>query len=476
MYARPKRSARAAALAAGLGFLLALSACSAEDSTASTGADTDAQVASSDADAVPSSAKAQPPSAAAGAASLTDGAKVLEVKPVDRKPVDAPPTEKIDPDAARKLADRSGHDHGKGALSNEEYKAEMMKLNEQLKSGQIDNKQFAIERKQLTDRQRGVISAPIEVDPDGAQLVFATKEKDFGTVWDTQDLTFEFAFQNQGKKTLEITKIKPSCGCTTTSLSRTSFEPGMGEMIPMTWKPKGIGPQKKTITVSWNNGPDQILNISANIKPFVEAERVLRLGDLPQHEAHHTELVLKPANDSYRITNIKASNQYLTATEKGRDAEGNVLIDVVIRDNAPWGNFNARLEIDGEGVTEPGGEPVAHKVMTQVIAKMYGDIRMEPEQIQLGVVAKDSKFRGESILYHVDGDEFELAELSMRFSRPEMTATWEPTTRDGKYAVKIIIEGDTTGFAENFVRGTAFFKTNLGDADNQQLQIAGSVR
>lgn len=469
MHARPSRSVRAAAFAAGFGFLLALSACSAEDTTASTSGDADAQVASSDADAVPANAPK------AGASSLTDGAKPEtkpaeakpEAKPADRKPVETKPRDKDD----------HGHDHSKdGKMSDEEFKAAMMKLNDRLKSGAIDQKQFAVERKDLMDRQRGSMTAPIEVDPNGAKLVFATKEKDFGTVWDTQDLTFEFAFENQGEGLLEITKIKPSCGCTTTSLSRTSFEPGMGEMIPMTWKPKGFGPQKKTITVSWNNGPDQVLNIAADIKPFVEAERVLRLGDLPQHVDHHTELVLKPANDSYRITNIKASNQFLTATEKGRDEAGNVLVDVVIRKNAPWGNFNARLEIDGEGVTEPGGEPVQHKLMTQVIAKMYGDIRMEPEQIQLGVVAKDSKFRGESILYHVDGNEFGLAELSMRFSRPEMVATWEPTTHNGKYAVKIIIEGDTTGFAENFVRGTAFFKTNLGDADNQQLQIAGSVR
>ena len=354
----------------------------------------------------------------------------------------------------------------------------MQELSERLKKGEIDRKQYEQERFALEQAMRaGTQAPPKPVDPDGAKLVFATKEHDFGTVWDTQDLTFEFAFENQGKKTLEITRIKPSCGCTTTSLSRTTFEPGQGEMIPMVWKPKGVGPQKKTITVSHNNGPDQILNISANVKAFVEMEpKLLRLGDLAQHEAHHTELKLIPADPGFEITNIKASNQYLTATEKGRDEDGNILMDVVIKENAPWGNFNARLEIEGTGVTEPGGDPVSHKLMTQVIAKMYGDIRMEPEQIQLGLVAANAPFQGEALLYHVDGEEFELAELSMRFSRPEMTARWEKTTKDGKPAIKIIIEGDTTGFTERYVRGTAFFKTSLGDAENQQLQIAGSIR
>ncbi|MCB9903187.1 MAG: hypothetical protein H6831_02145 [Planctomycetes bacterium] len=149
---------------------------------------------------------------------------------------------------------------------------------------------------------------------------------------------------------------------------------------------------------------------------------------------------------------------------------------MVIKEDAPWGNFNARLEIEGTGVTDPGTEPVTHHVMTQVIAKMYGDIRMEPEQIQLGIVQANSPFRGEAILYHKDGVEFELAELSVRFSRPEMQVHSEKTTKDGKPAVKIVVEGDTTGFDERYVRGTIFFKTSLGDADNQQLQIAGSVR
>jgi hypothetical protein len=391
-----------------------------------------------------------------------------------RKSVDDPKA-----DAARKEAFLNDKQGGSASGADQpQYDQALKSLTGALNEGKIDKQQFADEKAKLDQRFRVGGAEPAKpVDPDGAKLVFAQKDFDFGTVWDTAPLEHEFAFENQGGKTLEITRIKPSCGCTTTSLTRTSFEPGEGELIPIVWKPKGIGPQKKTVTISHNNGPDQVLNISATLKQFVALEpTLLRLGDLPQHEAHHAELKLVLADKNFQITRITPSNDYLTATEKSRDAEGNLILDVVIKENAPWGNFNARLEIEGTGVTEPGAEPVTHTVMTQVIAKMYGDIRVEPEQIQLGIVAPNSKFTGEALIYHVDGKEFDLAELSMRFSRPEMQVRSEKTTKDGNPAIKIIVEGDAAGFTERYVRGTIFFKTSLGDADNQQLQIAGSIR
>jgi Protein of unknown function (DUF1573) len=462
MHARFLRPRRPPLLAAGLATLIALSACSEEAAEATQGQQNAAKTSVEQ--------EAEKPAMQGQAGPTVDQ---FAKDAANRKPVDDPKA-----DAARKEAyAKNKRDAAGGAIDRDQYKQEMQTLSAAFAGGKITKAEYEDAKYKLEQRMRGVAEQPKAIDPDGAKLVFAHKEFDFGTVWDTQVLEHEFAFENQGGKTLEITRVKPSCGCTTTSLSRTTFEPGQGEMIPVVWKPKGTGPQKKTVTISHNNGPDQILNISATLKQFVALEpSLLRLGDLPQHEEHHAELKLILADPKFQITRITPSNNYLKASEKSRDADGNLIIDVVIKENAPWGNFNARLEIEGTGVTEPGTEPVTHTVMTQVIAKMYGDIRIEPDQIQLGVVAQNSKFQGEAILYHVDGTEFDLAELSMRFSRPEMQVRSEATTKDGKPAVKIIVEGDTTGFAEKYVRGTIFFKTSLGDADNQQLQIAGSVR
>lgn len=471
MHARLLRSRRFSVLAAVLAGSLALSACSGEAADTTAGGQQAAATSTAGNAQVEQQPAAPKSDASAQKSGLTAGPTLPEKDP--RKPVNDPKADA----AAKEAYARGKQDPAAGAIDRENYKEQMQALSQALASGKISKDEYEDSKHQLEQLMRGGTAAPKPIDPDGAKLVFATKEHDFGTVWDTQDLSFEFAFENQGGKTLEITKVKPSCGCTTTSLSRTSFEPGEGELIPIVWKPKGFGPQKKTVTISHNNGPDQILNISANLKQFVALEpSLLRLGDLAQHEEHHEELKLVLADKNFQITSITASNTFLSATEKSRDAEGNIILDVVVKKDAPWGNFNARLEIEGTGTTEPGGEPVTHKVMTQVIAKMYGDIRIEPEQIQLGIVAANSRFSGEAILYHVDGVEFDLAELSMRFSRPEMQVRSEATTKDGKPAVKIIVEGDTTGFDERYVRGTIFFKTSLGDADDQQLQIAGSVR
>jgi len=458
MHARLSRTKRTLALAASLGLILVLHSCSAEDSAAP---DTESAAAeSSEPDAA--TEKQAPENLAAGKL------------PADPKAFAGPTAADLGADSK---ADARAKGKGAAQMTKAEYSRQRQELTEQLKAGKIDSSEFRKQEQLLNERMRAPREAPKPVDPNGSKLVFATKEKDFGTVWDTADLMFEFAFENQGKQTLEITKVKPSCGCTSAPLGQRSFEPGKGDLIPIVWKPKGTGPQKKTITISHNNGPDIVLNISANVQAFVELEpKLLRLNDLEQHQEHHSQVKLILADKNFEITKITPKSPHLTATEQGRDEEGNILIDVVIKDTAPWGNFNARLEIEGTGVTEEGAKPITHMVAMQVIAKLFGDIRVEPQQIQLGVIPQNSKFHGEALLYHINGDEFGLAEISMRFSRPPMTVTWEKATKDGKPAVKILIDGDTTGFPDRFVRGTIFFKTDLGDSDNQQLQISGSVR
>lgn len=472
MHARLLRSTRPALLWAGLASLIALSAC-ADNATNSaqvetTAAKTTANVAAESSAKVSVQPESKQPSGDLGPS--------LSEMVDQRKQVSDP-----NADAARKEAYLKNKSEGAASvgIDRAEFKREMSALSNDLAKGAITKQEYEARKYDLEQRMRsGATEAPKPIDPNGAKLVFAHKDFDFGEVWDTQALEHNFVFENQGGDTLEITQVKPSCGCTTTSLARTSFEPGQGEEIPIVWKPKGIGPQKKTVTVSYNNGPDQILNISATLKQFVALEpTLLRLGDLAQHEEHHAELKLILADKNFQITSIKPTSPHLAATEKSRDAEGNIILDVVIKENAPWGNFNARLEIEGTGVTEPGEKPVTHTVMTQVIAKMFGDIRVVPEQIQLGVVEPNQKFSGEALIYHVKGDEFDFAELYVRFSRPEqMTVRSEKTTHDGKPALRVIVEGDTTGFEERYVRGTIFFKTSLGDSESQQLQIAGTVR
>src|SRR6266478_9193093 len=57
------------------------------------------------------------------------------------------------------------------------------------------------------------------------KLVTASLEHQFGTVKAGAPLTYTFQIKNEGKASLEIKNVAPSCGCTTSNFDK-SFSPG----------------------------------------------------------------------------------------------------------------------------------------------------------------------------------------------------------------------------------------------------------
>ncbi|TAE48039.1 MAG: DUF1573 domain-containing protein [Bacteroidetes bacterium] len=81
---------------------------------------------------------------------------------------------------------------------------------------------------------------------------FAT-DYNFGTVPTGTKVTHQFRFKNTGDKPLTLTRVKPSCGCTTPSYSKEPVQPGQEGFIDVSFNTAGkSGAQTKTITVTGN--------------------------------------------------------------------------------------------------------------------------------------------------------------------------------------------------------------------------------
>ena len=87
-----------------------------------------------------------------------------------------------------------------------------------------------------------------------AVIVFETKDHDFGKIKEEDGkTTFEFVFTNQGNEPLVISRVQPSCGCTTPSWTKSPIEPGKKGIITATYSPDGhSGKFAKSITVHSN--------------------------------------------------------------------------------------------------------------------------------------------------------------------------------------------------------------------------------
>lgn len=84
-------------------------------------------------------------------------------------------------------------------------------------------------------------------------VVFEQDQHDFGSVVEGTQVTYQYKFKNTGEHPLHITKVKPSCGCTTPKFSEEPIEPGEEGFIDVSFDSQGRpGVQSKTITVTGN--------------------------------------------------------------------------------------------------------------------------------------------------------------------------------------------------------------------------------
>lgn len=85
------------------------------------------------------------------------------------------------------------------------------------------------------------------------QIVFNSKEHDFGRVDMGSQNTCSFEFRNNGGNDLVIENIFASCGCTVTKAEKTVIAPGQASEIEVTYRADSFGKSRKRIHVSTND-------------------------------------------------------------------------------------------------------------------------------------------------------------------------------------------------------------------------------
>jgi hypothetical protein len=101
-----------------------------------------------------------------------------------------------------------------------------------------------------------------------ARIFFEKSDHNFGNIKQGDEVSTEFVFKNIGKKDLIIYKVKPSCGCTVSSASKTKLKPGETSTIKATFNSAGmVGSESKTVTVVSNDpvNPEITLTLKSTV-------------------------------------------------------------------------------------------------------------------------------------------------------------------------------------------------------------------
>ena len=114
---------------------------------------------------------------------------------------------------------------------------------------------------------------PVSPDP---RLVVDREQHNFGSIPPTETVEALFTVSNTGGKTLEITRIQTTCGCTAGMMDSKTILSGKSSRLRVTYDPRGKnGPQHRVLTLFTNDpqNPQKQLGITANVTAGAPAQQ-----------------------------------------------------------------------------------------------------------------------------------------------------------------------------------------------------------
>ena len=310
-----------------------------------------------------------------------------------------------------------------------------------------------------------------------AKLGLERFEHDFGEIWDLEKQETTFGFENKGKGPLIIEEVKASCGCTTPTLTKTTYLPGEKGTLEIAFAPKGNGRQTKTLTVRCNDPerPVTILKISSTIKPFVKPDPLyLRYEEVSKGESKQLTLDLQCVDPNFEILDFGIRGTAARYFKVEQDSFRPTQLSVTFLGNAPWGPHYGNVFVKTRGVL-PSGTPVEKEIQCTASVTVLGSIRPSDTMFRVGATAPKKPFQKQITL--TADKPFSILSASITGARrdgPTMSLNFAPVSGDGN-VWQVQLTGDPGDYL-GALSALAVIETDLPDESQLKFRIAGMVR
>lgn len=328
-----------------------------------------------------------------------------------------------------------------------------------------------------------VATAPVDAPPY-AVLAFDDPIVNFGKLADFDKRRATVVFRNAGGKELRISKVEPTCGCTSVGFdtSRT-YAPGETGEITLAFSPKGQGPQTKSVKVL-SNDPDEpvrLITIKADVVPSLSADpRVLQLGRIPFGRPFETGTTLTALRTGITLADVELSGDlgpHATASirptgpdDLGRDTWR---VDVLLDERIPWGWHTGSMVVSGQATTEEGALPVSMNFAINGSAE--GEIRADDSMLRLMIVGPGQSIEKSIELRRDDGQPFRCNANTVVGDRTGgMAADARPLDPDGR-AWRVTLSG-TAPTSPGSIVGSVIVTTDVPGEESIAIRIGGVVR
>ncbi len=218
-------------------------------------------------------------------------------------------------------------------------------------------------------------------------IFFETPNFDFGKAYKGDKVEHVYKFKNRGKSTLEIKKVKPSCGCTAAVLSNNTVLPGETGEIKTTFNTVSYeGRVKKTISVLSNdpNTSNHKLTISGEVIEEISFKpKNINFGSFRADD--QTDKIVKVSVKSqsgpdFKIVKATSSKPYVSVdTSTTEDQKGEYTITATLKNHHEVGRFSGKVFLESNSTKQPKTSIIFYGVVE-------GDITINQRRIYYGTI------------------------------------------------------------------------------------------
>ena len=217
------------------------------------------------------------------------------------------------------------------------------------------------------------------------EIFFESPDFDFGKAYKGDKVEHVYKLVNRGKATLEIKKVKPSCGCTAAVLSNNTVLPGETGEVKATFNTGSYGGKvKKTISVL-SNDPN-----TSNYKLTISGEVIEEISFNPKNinfgnfRADNQSVktvkvsVKSQSGPDFKIVKVTSSKPFVEVSTT-EDHKGEYTITATLKDHHKIGRFSGKIFLKTNSTKQPKASIIFYGVVE-------GDITINQRRIYYGTV------------------------------------------------------------------------------------------
>lgn len=311
-------------------------------------------------------------------------------------------------------------------------------------------------------------------------LVFETMRHDWGEITDTSPAQFTFKFKNTSDKTITISSVRATCGCTTPQLTKKTYNPGEQGEIPVTFNPQNRkGPQTKQVIVESDdpNCSRLELTLTSNVSPlvFIEPSKIF-FQEAMRGQGVTQTVTVTGRDPNFDISSIEGDSPVFKAVksksetiqEDGRSLT-RVTIDLTLAKDAPVGTHNYTFILNTT-------DPKAAKVNMPVAGTVVGEIRATPPGMLVRTFTPSTPFQAQVQIDSRTGKPFNVKSVDVEGPADmSLAVDFQPSTQDGKPVFLVTLNGSTPAGPGQY-RGTITVETDLPGEEPFKFNWIATVR